>query len=307
MTPGFTTRDGLTLRTRHTTPTTPRRADIVLAHGIGDHVDGIPYTTAAEAFCAHGFGVHRLELRGHGRSDGHQAYVDAFDDFRADLHAFTSHVRASHANGPVFLVGVSLGGLIVTDCALHHPEGLAGVVAVAPALGETGGSRVLLALLPLLSRIVPRLGIDPGLDLDRLTRDRAMLQAYVGDDPLYQRRITPRLAAEVMTTIAAVRARARDLRVPFFALHGTADTVTSPEGSRWFFEHAGVADKAYTTYDGALHNLFVETNRHEVLADIATWIGERCAPVDPTAMPGGGERGLDCPPRFGAVASGPGR
>lgn len=293
MTPDFTTPDGLTLRTRHTTPTAPPRADIVLVHGIGDHVDGIPYTTAAEAFCAHGFGVHRLELRGHGRSDGHPAYVDAFDDFRADLHAFTSHVRASHATGPLFLVGVSLGGLIVTDCALHHPDGLAGVVAVAPALGETGGSRVLLALLPLLSRIVPRLGIDPGLDLARLTRDRAMLQAYVGDDPLYQRRITPRLAAEVMTTIAAVRARAGDLRVPFFALHGTADTVTSPAGSRWFFEQAGVADKAYASYDGALHNLFVETNRDEVFADIAAWIGERCAPVDPTAMPEGGERRFD--------------
>jgi alpha-beta hydrolase superfamily lysophospholipase len=101
MTPGFTTRDGLTLRTRHTTPTTPRRADIVLVHGIGDHVDGIPYTTAAEAFCARGFGVHRLELRGHGRSDGHPAYVDAFDHFRADLHAFTAQVRASSANRPV--------------------------------------------------------------------------------------------------------------------------------------------------------------------------------------------------------------
>ncbi len=276
MTHDFTTPDGLRLRARHTMPSATPRADIVLVHGLGDHVDGIPYTTAATAFAAHGFAVHRLELRGHGRSDGPPAFVDSFADFRRDLQAFVAHVRADRATGRMFLVGVSLGGLIVTDLALHHADGLAGIVAVAPALGETGGSRVLLALLPVLSRAVPRLRLDPKLDIDRLTRDRAMLRAYVEDDPLYQRRITPRLAAEVMTAIAATRARARDLRVPFFALHGTADTVTSPAGSRSFFEHAGAADKAYASYDGALHNLFVETNRDAVFSDISRWIGERC-------------------------------
>ena len=275
MTSEFTASDGLRLRARHTCPAGTPHADIVLVHGLGDHVDGIPYTTAAEAFAARGFAVHRVELRGHGRSDGAPAFVEAFDEFRRDVHAFVSPVRARAAGRRTYLVGVSLGGLIVTDVALHHPDDRDVVVAVAPALGETGGSRVLLALLPVLSRIVPRLRLDPKLDLERLTRDPTMLRAYVHDDPLYQRRITPRLAAEVMDAITATRARAGDLRVPLLVLHGTADTVTSPAGSRWFFDRAGVADKAFASYDGALHNLFVETNRDAVFSDIAAWIGAR--------------------------------
>jgi alpha-beta hydrolase superfamily lysophospholipase len=276
MTSDFTTPDGLRLRTRHTTPSAQPRADLVLVHGLGDHVDGIPYTTAADAFAAQGFAVHRIELRGHGRSDGAPAFVEAFADFRRDVQAFVAHVRTTRAARRIFLVGVSLGGLIATDVALHHADDLDGIVAVAPALGETGGSRVLLTLLPVLSRVAPRLRLDPKLDLERLTRDRTMLEAYVEDDPLYQRRITPRLAAEVRGAITATRARAGELRVPLFVLHGTADTVTSPAGSQWFFDRAGVADKSFASYDGALHNLFIETNRDEVYSDVARWIGARC-------------------------------
>ena len=67
----------------------------------------------------------------------------------------------------------------------------------------------------------------------------------------------------------------RQFRVPLLILHGTADTFTSPAGSREFYERAGSGDKTYKTYEGAYHNLFVETNREEIYDDIAAWIGAR--------------------------------
>jgi alpha-beta hydrolase superfamily lysophospholipase len=271
----ITTSDGVRLRRRLDRPPGLPLAVIVLVHGLGDHVDGIPYATAGAALAARGFLVHRLELRGHGESGGPRTYVGSFGEFRADLLAFVERVRSESPHVPLFLVGVSLGGLIVTNFALHQGDGLAGVVAVAPALGETGGSPLLLALLPVLARLVPRVRLDPKLDLDKLTRDRVMLKAYVEDDPLYQRRITPRLAAETFSAIAATRARAGEFRVPLLILHGTADTVTSPAGSQSYHDAAGGADKTYRAYAGALHNLFVETNREEVFDDIASWIRAR--------------------------------
>ncbi len=271
----ITTADGLSLRVREDRPAGPPRARLVLLHGLGDHVDGLPYATAAAALAARGFAVHRVELRGHGHSGGARVFVDTFEDFRRDLRQFVQQVDATLPRTRVFLVGMSLGGLIVTDYALHHPEGLSGVVAAAPALGATGGSRFLKAVLPVLARCAPRLRLDPRLDLDRLTRDRVMLKAYVVDDPLYQRRITPRLAAEVLATVTATSARASDFRVPLLVLHGLADTVTSPVDSRDFCTRAGGGDTAFKGYEGALHNLFVETNREDVFDDIATWISAR--------------------------------
>ena len=270
----MTTQDGLELRVRADDPPQAARARVLLIHGIGDQVDGVPYVTAAAALSRRGFAVRRLELRGHGRSGGRRAYVDSWADFRDDLGRFVQLVSAERPVLPVFLAGISMGGLIVTNFAAHRPDAVRGVVALAPALGETGGSRLLLAILPLLSRAVPALPIDPKLDLSRLTRDAALQRAYVAD-PLYQTRVTPRLAAELLGAIADTRARAAGFRVPLLVMHGTADTLTSPSGSLEFFERAGVRDKTYRRYEGAYHNLFVETNREEVYDDISAWINAR--------------------------------
>jgi alpha-beta hydrolase superfamily lysophospholipase len=270
----MTTVDGLQLRVRADDPVSKPRARIVLVHGIGDQVDGVPYVTAASALAARGFSVRRLELRGHGMSGGRRMYVNTWGDFRGDLGQFVRLVGAEAPALPLFLVGISLGGLIVTNYAAHAPDGLRGVVSLAPALGETGGSPFLRAILPLLSRLVPRLPIDPKLDLSHLTRDAEMQRAYVAD-PLYQTRVTPRIAAELLAAIADTRDRAAGFRVPLLILHGTADTLTSPRSSLEFFERAGVADKTYRRYDGAFHNLFVETNREEIYDDMAAWITAR--------------------------------
>jgi alpha-beta hydrolase superfamily lysophospholipase len=270
----LTTKDGLELRVRRDDPTSAPRARIVLVHGIGDQVDGVPYVTAAAALTARGFAVRRLELRGHGQSGGRRVYVRAWSDFRDDLEAFVDQVSTERPALPLFLVGISMGGLIVTNYAAYRPYGVRGVVALAPALGDTGGSRFLLALLPVLSRLAPTLPVNPRLDLARLTRDAALQRAYVAD-PLYQTRVTPRIAAELLRAVADTRARAAQFRVPLLVLHGTADTLTSPAGSRGFFEAAGAADKTYRSYDGAFHNLLVETNREEIYDDIAAWINAR--------------------------------
>jgi alpha-beta hydrolase superfamily lysophospholipase len=269
-----TTSDGLELRVRTDEPASASRARIVLIHGIGDQVDGVPYVTAASALAARGLSVRRLELRGHGLSGGRRVHVNRWSDFRDDVGRFVDLVAAERPALPVFLVGISMGGLIVTNFAAHRPAGLRGVVALAPAMGDTGGSRFLLALLPVLSRIVPTLPINPNLDLGHLTRDAGLQRAYVGD-PLYQRRVTPRLAAELVAAIADTRQRAAGFSVPLLVLHGTADTLTSPASSYEFFERAGVADKTYRRYEGAFHNLFVETNREEIYDDIAAWITAR--------------------------------
>lgn len=271
----LTTADDLSLRVRTTMPAGAPRARVVTIHGIGDHVDGIPYTTAAAGLAARGLAVHRMELRGHGLSGGRRVYVESFADFHRDLAQYAGAVRSLEPRLPVFLVGVSMGGLIVTSFALDRPEGIAGVVAVAPALGETGGSRVLLALLPVLARVLPTVRMDAGLDLGRLTRDPAMRKAYIDDDPLYQRKATPRIAVALLDAVADTSRRAPAFTVPLLVLHGTADTLTSPVGSETFVTRAGAADKTFKAYEGAYHNLFADTNREEVFDDIAAWVRAR--------------------------------
>ncbi|KAK6153887.1 hypothetical protein DH2020_013526 [Rehmannia glutinosa] len=61
----------------------------------------------------------------------------------------------------------------------------------------------------------------------------------------------------------------------FFVLHGTADSITDPEGSRKLHEEACSADKTIKLYQGLLHDLLFEPEKEEVTQSIITWLNDR--------------------------------
>jgi len=68
------------------------------------------------------------------------------------------------------------------------------------------------------------------------------------------------------------------VKVPFFVLHGEADTVTDPEVSRALYERAGSSDKKMKLYPGMWHGLTSgepDDNVEAVFADIVTWLDDR--------------------------------
>jgi acylglycerol lipase len=54
------------------------------------------------------------------------------------------------------------------------------------------------------------------------------------------------------------------VKLPFFVLHGDADTVTDPEVSRALYERAASADKAIKLYAGMWHGLTAGEPDHNV-------------------------------------------
>jgi alpha-beta hydrolase superfamily lysophospholipase len=65
------------------------------------------------------------------------------------------------------------------------------------------------------------------------------------------------------------------MTLPLLILHGSADKVTKPEGSRFFFDNAGSADKTLKLYDGHAHDLLNDFDRELVISDIVDWINAR--------------------------------
>lgn len=267
----FATHDGLTLACHHRAPVAAPRGHVVVLHGMGEHGSSLPHRNLAGHLGAAGFAVYGFDWRGHGRSDGRRMHADSWRDLRNDLRAFMDLVQRHAPDGPLFLVGLSLGGLLALNYALHHPLGLRGVVAVAPAVEASGAPAMVRMIVPMLSRVAPRLSLNPGLDLTRISRDAAAVREYTSD-PNFQVRTTSRLAAEVMSAMAETCAHAPAFPLPLLTLHGTADTIVPPAGSERFHELVRVADKERRTYPGAYHNLFIELNRTEVFDDMVRWL-----------------------------------
>ena len=266
----FRAYDGLSLYYQAWLPDAARhRAVLVNLHGLGDH-SGL-YPTLASHFPSRGIALYAYDVRGHGRSPGQRAYLRGWHEYRADLHAFLGLVREREGDLPLFVLGNSLGGLVVLEYALQYPKVVDGVIAAAPALGHVGVPPLFMALGRLMSRIWPRFSLEVGMDLSGLARDPEVVKTLV-TDPLFHRRGTARLSTEVTAAVARVQAGAADLATPLLMLHGSADRMVLPDGSRRFFARVRHPDRQFREYPGAYHALFADLNREEVLADLERWI-----------------------------------
>lgn len=114
-----------------------------------------------------------------------------------------------------------------TKSAEHYPDGPDGIVVIAPAVVASGVPPLVKLLVPVLSRLAPRASINPGLDLTHISRDAAAVREYTRD-PLFQTRTTPRLAAEILSTMNETREMADRLTRPLLIGHGADDTIVPP-------------------------------------------------------------------------------
>ncbi len=73
-----------------------------------------------------------------------------------------------------------------------------------------------------------------------------------------------------------IREKMGTITVPLLILHGTADRLTNPKGSRMLYERAGSADKTLRLYEGLRHDLFMSRNANRLCP---TWkVGSMHAP-----------------------------
>jgi alpha-beta hydrolase superfamily lysophospholipase len=95
-------------------------------------------------------------------------------------------------------------------------------------------------------------------------------------DPMVDERPGPaRTEGELIKAREALQRGEEGVLAPLLVLHGSADKVSNPEGSREFYAKAGSADKTLKIYDGFYHDLLHEPDRADVLADIVGWVDSR--------------------------------
>ncbi|QIR38098.1 alpha/beta hydrolase [Tolypothrix sp. PCC 7910] len=247
------------------------RGILVIVHGLGAHSSR--FGNIIDQLIPQQYAVYAFDMRGNGRSPGQRGHINSWAEFREDLRAFIKLIQTQQPGCPLFIMGQSLGAVVVLDYILHYANEastLKGAIALAPALG-VGVSKFRLLIGKLLSRIWPQFSLSTGLDLSSASRDEKILAAYA-QDPLRHTLGTARLATEYLATVDWIYTHASEWQLPLLVLHGTDDRVALPEGGERFYELVPGKNKLRIVYPGAYHELHNDINYKEVVADLQNWL-----------------------------------
>ncbi|MBI4304012.1 MAG: lysophospholipase [Chloroflexi bacterium] len=267
----FKGRGNLGLYYQAWSPTGTPKAILLVVHGLCEHSGR--YSNLADYFVPKGYAIFGLDHRGHGKSEGQRVYVNRFSDYLDDLKVFWDIVRGEYSNTKIFLVGHSVGGTIATAYAVNHQSELAGLILSAPAL-KVGSSvsRPSMVMARVLSALLPGIGVAP-LEAQAISRDKAVVDAYVNDPLVYCGKISARTGSELVNMIEKrLPPQMAEIDLPILIMYGSADRLSNPEGSTMLYELAHSQDKTLRRYDGLYHEIFNEPERGQVLADMETWL-----------------------------------
>ncbi|MGI8558384.1 MAG: lysophospholipase [Solirubrobacteraceae bacterium] len=237
----------------------------VIAHGYGEHARR--YDHVAAALVADGAAVVALDHHGHGRSEGERASVHDPQDFTRDLDALIEHVRAEHPGLALVLIGHSMGGLIATRYAQQHSGKLAALVLSGPVIGGNPAFEQLLAMDP-----IPEVPIDPAT----LSRDPSVGVVYAADELVYHGPFRRETLEALGSAVEQVAAGPR-IELPTLWIHGELDALAPLDATRPAADALRTGSWEEKVYPGAMHEIFNETNRNEVIGDVIRFIGSAVA------------------------------
>ena len=253
------------------------RAAVVLAHGMGEH--SLRYDRLGRALATAGIDLLAVDQRGHGRTAAMAgAPLGAlgpagWDGLVTDFALVVRSTRKERPEIPIVVLGHSMGSWVVQQFLLEHSTDVAAAV-----LSGTAALELVLA------------GVDPSQELDLtafnapfpprtgyewLSRDDAEVDQYVAEpmcgfglDPDGVRAMVD--AAPKLVDTSALRAG-----LPLYVLVGSDDPVNGggaaldPLLDRY---RAAGLDVTMRRYEGGRHEMFNETNRDEVVADLISWL-----------------------------------
>jgi acylglycerol lipase len=251
------------------TPETPVGV-VVLVPGVSEHSSR--YAHVARRLNDAGYAVYGVDHRGHGRSSGPKGNLGRITGTVADLHTVRGLAERELPGLPVFVLGHSLGGLIALDyVTTTGADGLSGLALSGTAIDPSIGTRLERRLAPLLSAVVPGLGIVT-LDAASISKDPEVVSAYRADPLVYTGKVRARTGAETLLAIARVSRALSNLTLPVLVMHGSDDRLASPRGAQLLIDSMGSPDKTLRLYDGFYHEIFNEPEREQVFADLVEWL-----------------------------------
>lgn len=246
------------------------KAILIGVHGLGEHSQR--YLNFITFFNQRNFNLYFFDLRGHGLSSGQRGHILNFNEYLLDLKEFCRLVKSRETNTNIFLVGHSLGGLIVLRYIQEFGQNLKGAILSSPALKSLiPNSAFKIYLINILSNILPELSLFNRINPSYLSHNSQVVEDYK-KDKLVHHRISARCFTEASQAMLEVYRKAGFIKSPCLMLQAGDDKIVSSLAVATFFKRLKVRQKRLNLYSGFYHELFNEQENERVFTDIYNWV-----------------------------------
>jgi alpha-beta hydrolase superfamily lysophospholipase len=269
-----------------------------ISHGMKDYIGR--YSVLADAITAAGYVVAGNDHLGHGTTVatpddyGYFAEKGGYEYVIDDVNRMNAFLHSAYPNVPIILLGHSMGSFVARLYAEKYPESIDALI-----IHGTAGPNPILPLGKCLIKILKLLrgdrhrskfvytmaegGYNKAFDKSEgkgawLTRDASTVADRIGN-PKTEFIFTLSAYADLFEMLGACNEDAWfekfPKKLPTLVMSGDADPVGDfGKGVSYVYNKLRVsgAEVELKTYEGARHELFNETNREEVFADLVKWL-----------------------------------
>ncbi|MBC7518457.1 MAG: alpha/beta fold hydrolase [Microbacteriaceae bacterium] len=255
------------------------RGVVQIAHGLGEYARR--YEELAQILVGAGYTVYADDHRGHGQTGldqhggdlrllgrlgpgGMRATVDS-------VRQFTEIIRSENPDLPLVLLGHSWGSIIAQKIVNDHSDDYDALVLSGTALRTfrhmKGGN---------LNSKHAHLGTT---GFEWLSRDDAVALLFLDDELTFTADALTLFGLADSLRLLGLPAKRLIADIPLLIQVGSDDPFGGSRSAellaRAYLGRARLTDVQLTIYSGARHEVYQETNRAEVIADLLTWLNDR--------------------------------
>lgn len=248
-------------------------AVMLLVHGLGGHSRRWEFLT--EFFLEHSISSYAIELKGFGETEGLKGYVDSLDTYLDDIEALRSIITQENPGKKIFLIGESMGGLIVFLMAGKRQGLFDGLVCISPAFKGKLRFNVFGYIDIFLNYMIrPRKQYMVKLDSSMCTRD-VEYKKIMDSDPNEHRLVTSNLLVNLARAQVEARRLKDSITAPLLFLVSGNDILVDCDKTKMFFNDLGAKNKTIIVYPEMYHALSIDIGREKVFGDILKWMEEK--------------------------------
>jgi acylglycerol lipase len=253
-------------------------AVVCLIHGIGEHAGR--YDRVGETFRKSNIALIGMDLRGHGLSAGKRGHTAPRAEILGDVDKLIQYAQKQHADIPLFLYGHSMGGNIALD---YRKRG--GLRSVPQGYLVTSPWIILQKKIPgylyffteMVTKVKPDFQmsskIDPGIlgnqDILAKQENQHLVHGKITVETSLE---GVKIAEELLN--GTLEIRGTEPVKPILLMHGDADKICSPSGSKRIAEQEGERCD-YIEWKGLyheIHNGGASSDGTDVIHTMIDWI-----------------------------------